>query len=336
MARRGGLLAAGVAASVVVAAATTTRAARAQDGDGAALAAAVDSGRYTVVIKHGAPYMELAVGGARGMFLVDTGANTSGIDRAWLEASGASWRPGYGTTIGGTTGALRVDTCVLERLDLGSAFFSDATFTLQRYDGFRHPLPGRPQAGLLGTDLLGRYQVAFDWPNARLELRLQGERQPPPPGHEALACAWPLNLPTVGVRVGGLGLPCRLDTGATYLTPEPRLDVNPAAVEALRARGVALEPAGSISVRGISGAERLELLRGAGQEGLVLELGPARVEDVVLVVHPTGTLAGRSYPLALAGATLLARFHRLVFDPFDHLLWVPVPEPRRGPRLGPL
>src|SRR5690606_27472678 len=118
---------------------------------------------------------------------------------------------------GGTTGALRVDTCALERFDLGTGFFRDAVFTLQSYGHFTPPRPGRPQAGLLGTDLLGRYQLTIDWPNERLEVRLRHERQPPPPGHEAVACAWPGNLPTVGVRVGGLGLPCRLDTGATYL-----------------------------------------------------------------------------------------------------------------------
>lgn len=299
-------------------------------------AAPVASGVYALVLKDGAPYMELEVGGARGLFLVDTGANTSGVDRGWLERSGARWRQGKGTTIAGTTGALSVDTCVLDRLDLGRGFFRDAVLTLQRYDGFAPPAPGRPQAGLLGTDLLARYQVWFDWPNARLELRLPGERQPPPPGHEAVACAWPINLPTVGVRLGGLGLPCRLDTGATYLTATPRLDVNQAAVDALRARGVTLVAAGSITVRGVAGPERREVLRGEGPEGLVLELGPARIEGVELVVHGSGTLAGRGYPLALAGATLLSRLHRLVFDPFDQLLWVPIPEPRRGPRLGPL
>lgn len=334
MRRRGGALAALVAASLVASQAS----APAQDGPatGRPVAAAVDSRVYALVLKDGAPYIDLRMGASSGLFLVDTGANTSGVDRAWLEESGAGWRPGRTTTVGGTTGAVRVDTCVLERLDLGAGFFRDAGFTLQSYAHFSPPVPGRPQAGLLGTDFLARYQLAFDWPNARLELRLGHERLPPPPGHEAVACAWPINLPTVGVRVGGLGLPCRLDTGATYLTRDPRLDVNPAAVEALRARGATLLPAGHITVRGVSGAERLELLRGAGEDGLVLELGPARVEHVVLVVHPSGTLASRPYPLALAGATLLARFHRLVFDPFDHLLWVPIPEPRHGPRLGPV
>jgi hypothetical protein len=296
--------------------------------------AAITSHVYELVLRRGAPYIELALGGARGLFLVDTGANTSNVDRGWLEQSGAAWRQGRATTVGGTTGAIRRDTCVIDRLDLGTAFFRDVGLTLT---GPRAPAPGatRPQVGLLGTDLLNRYQASFDWVHSRLELRLRGERRPVPPGHEPVACAYPIGLPTVGTRLSGLGLPCRLDTGATYLDQTPRLDVNVATVDALRARGVKLVPAGSITVRGISGVERLEVLAGEGPDGLVLDLGPARIERVLLVVHGRGTLAV-DYPLALASATLLARLNRLVFDPFDHLLWVPVPEPRQGERLGPL
>lgn len=296
--------------------------------------AAITSHVYELVIRRGAPYIELALGGARGLFLVDTGANTSNVDRGWLEQSGATWRQGRATTVGGTTGAVRRDTCVIDRLDLGTAFFRDVGLTLT---GPRAAPPGatRPQVGLLGTDLLNRYQASFDWVHSRLELRLRSERRPAPAGHEPVACAYPIGLPTVGTRLSGLGLPCRLDTGATYLDQTPRLDVNVATVDALRARGVKLQPAGTITVRGISGVERLEVLAGEGPDGLVLELGPARIERVQLVVHGRGTLAV-DYPLALASATLLARLNRLVFDPFDHLLWVPVPEPRQGERLGPL
>lgn len=314
---------------VTLCAALVASVARAQDP------APVSSFVRPLVLRDGAPYVELDVGGAQGLFLVDTGANTSGVDRAWLEASGAAWRPGEGTTLGGTTGALRVDTAVLGRVTLGTGFFVDAVVGLQRFDHFTPPAPGRPQAGLLGTDLLARYQVGIDWLHERLEVRLRHERRPPPPGHEAVACAFPLNLPTVGVRVGGVGFPCRLDTGATYLRGLRALDVNVAAVEALRARGVALEPAGSLRLVGIAGGERLELLCGAGEDGLVLELGPARIDHVILVVRTQGTIATR-HPLALASATLLQRLHRLVVDPFDHLLWVPVPEARTGSRVGPL
>lgn len=307
--------------------------ASAQD-DGPVTPASITSHIYELVLRRGAPYIELAVGGARGLFLVDTGANTSGIDRGWLEGSGAPWRAGKGTTVGGTTGSIKVDTCVIDRLDLGTAFFRDVGFTLHGPRGAASPTT-RPQVGLLGTDLLNRYQAHFDWVQSRLELRLRRERRALPKGLEAVACAYPIGLPTVGIRVGELGMPCRLDTGATYLDGTPRLDVNVAAVDALRARGVALVPAGSITVRGVSGVERLDLLKVDGPDGLVLELGPARIEDVVLVVHGRGTLAV-DYPLALASATLLSRLDRLVFDPFDHLLWVPVPERRHGPRLGPM
>jgi hypothetical protein len=296
--------------------------------------ARVDSGVYPLALWNGAPYIELDVGGARGYFLVDTGANTSGVDKAWLERSGGRFRPGRRSTVGGTTGPVAVESCIIDRLDLGTGFFRDAGFALQSFERFAHPAPSRPQVGLLGTDFLEAYQVAFDWPNARLTLRLASERTTPPPGHEAIACAFPIHLPTITVEVAGLSLPCRLDTGATYLRGAARLDVNEAAVEALRARGVALVERGSLTVRGVGGPERLPVL-GLADAGLAVDIGPARLDDVLLVVHRHGTLAVR-HPLSLASGTLLARLHRLIIDPFDGLVWVPIPEPRTGPRLGPL
>lgn len=299
-------------------------------------AAPVDSTTYPLVLLRGCPYAELELGGARGMFLVDTGANASGIDREWLKATGLPYRPGRSSVVGGTTGDVRLEKAVFERFALGSTTFVDATFGLNDLAHFEAPAPGRPQVGLLGTDFLHQFRLGLDLERGRMTLELRRERRPleevPGATWEPLACSFPLDHPTLDARLvapvttdgatAAMHLPCRLDTGAKYLDDEPRLDVNQAAVDALRARGVKLVKAGELHMRGISGQETLGVL---SAPGLCLELGPVTLRGVRLVVHGRGTLAAVAHPIALASANILVALRRIVIDPFDDVVWVPVP-----------
>ena len=253
------------------------------------------------------------------MFLLDTGANTSGIDGGWLKAEGIEVREGEATRVGGTTGPVQARRVILSRFDLGRGFFRDAS--LLRQDFSRFQAPGGRQAGLIGTDFLNRYRLTFDYGAERVRLELRHERGELPPGLVATTLRFPNRLPTVNVRVAGLDFPCRLDSGACYLRDDPLLDVNQAALEALKAAQIPLESAGSLQVRGVGGAETLPLWRVRGG----FALGPVELPEVTLVVHRRGTLAGKE-PLALASGTLLARFELLVLDPFDGLLWLKRPE----------
>jgi len=118
------------------------------------------------------------------------------------------------------------------------------------------------------------------------------------------------------VTIGGVTVPTRLDTGASYEDDLPYLDVNRATVSALEAAGVKLAPRGSITVAGVSGPETLPLLAAADPSApLTASFGPASIPGVVLVVHDQGTLATPE-PLALAGAKLLARLGTFTLDPF--------------------
>lgn len=294
---------------------------------------------YDVVLKNGSPFLELELGGAKGLFLLDTGANVSGVDEEWLEEQKATFRPGKASTVGGTTGSVKVESGVFDRLELGTGYFVDAVLKLQSFSHFRAPAPGRPQVGLLGTDFLNRYQVTVDFVASKATLALRHERQPLPADHEPVAVGYPLH-PTVGIRLGGVHLPCRVDTGASTLGERAYLDVNPAAVALLRRAGVALKQVGTMTLAGVSGSTKRPLLVLAGDDpedgvgGLVLALGPVEVSDVTLIVHETGTLAIDA-PQTLAGGSILRRTGRFVLDPFDHLMWVPRPPKRQGPRSGP-
>ena len=238
--------------------------------------APVESGDYPLVVFQDATYVDLAVGEARGLFLLDTGANTSGIDERWLAKSGVRGSYEDGGSVAGTTGVQRVEKVVLPRLALGSGFFLSPRFVVSDYRAFAHP-PEGAQVGLLGTDLLVNYQVSLDYAARRARLALRHERREREGRWRATALTYPLNLPTVNARLGGVDLPCRLDSGAGYTDPRPFLDGNVAALNALRAAGVTLREAGTLGVRGITGGQTLRLYEG----DLALEVGPRRIEQVV-------------------------------------------------------
>jgi hypothetical protein len=244
----------------------------------------------------------LELGGKRGLFLFDTGANTSGVDTEWLQ--GAAHRDAGTGAVTGTTGALATRRAVFDRFEIGDATFRDALFHVQSFAHFSHP-PEGPQAGLLGTDFIGGLAYTIDYRTRLIEF---GGDEP-----GGVPIEFPLNLPTAEVTLGTIKLPCRIDSGATYLDDRPFLDVNESTVRAL---GGTLRETGQIYVVGVSGPETLALLEG----NLRLTIGTATIDDVVLVVHRTGTLAVET-PLALAGAPILTRLGRLRIDPVRKRLW---------------
>jgi len=274
--------------------------------------------RQGVALLHGAPYAELTIGGVRGHFLVDTGANTSGVDQGWLYASGALHAPVGYTTVGGTTGPLSTPLVAFDRLDLGRGVLFGPVFCAQDFSGFATP-GGVRQAGLLGTDFLSSYRLDLDLAHGRMELSLFHERAPLPASLTAVPLTYPYRLPTVAARLGGVEIPCRLDSGAAYIDGRPYLDVNEAAVTAFHGAGWKTWDAGALTVSGVGGAETRRIL----WVGLPLEIGPARVENVLLVVHGRGTLANEAAPVGLIPASTLARLGRIVVDPFESALYVP-------------
>lgn len=255
-----------------------------------------------MILHHGATYVEAELCGKRGIFLFDTGANTSGVDVEWIE--GTPHRLDGSSDVGGTTGAVPVLEAVFHEFRLGPRRFRDARFLVQSFAGFTPPAEG-PQVGLIGTDYLNDFVVTIDY-DARV-VDLGGRVR----GGEPLE--YVLDMPNARVRVGGVEMRCRLDSGAAYIDDRPFLDVNRAAVEAM---DVPLVQTGEIYLAGVGGTITLPLMEG----GLTLEIAGTAIENVVLVVHDTGTLAVAE-PLALAGAPILRRLGRFTIDPARRV-WV--------------
>jgi hypothetical protein len=177
-----------------------------------------------LTVAHGSPYIDLTLSGVTGRFLLDTGANVSGVDRSWLASSGVLVRPGPSTSVGGTTGvSVAVPTVGLDRVDLGRGYFANPVFLSQDFSGFSWP-GSEPQAGLIGTDFLSSYAVTLDLAHATASFALWNERTPLGPNDAAIRLDYPLNLPTTDVTLGGLTIPCRLDSGASYQDDSPYLD----------------------------------------------------------------------------------------------------------------
>ena len=277
---------------------------------------------YDLITFRGASYVQLELGGARGVFLFDTGANGSAVDRNWVHREEIPFEPAGSVGVQGTTGSMQVARARFERLDLGTGYFLQPVFNLQDFSKFRSPEEG-PQVGLLGSDFINRYRTTIDYQGRRVRMALKHERRPL--DREAWVphtLTYRNRIPVINVNVGGLDVPCKLDTGAGTIDERPLLDCNVALVRALRAAGHELVERGSIYVVGASGPETLRLLGGPDGAPLVMRVGARTVRDLILVVHGRGTLA-IDYPIALASGSLLARLETLVIDPFDNLLWLP-------------
>jgi len=151
---------------------------------------------------------------ARALLVVDTGAETSTITPEAV-ARLKLRRDGGHATLVGVAGALQSETVRLQWLDLGGIVWPEPSLSV----GALPPFPGAepPVAGLLGADLLARYDVELDIPSRRMALySVTGCGQYPPAGETD---ALPLSrtgsgLVFVSAMVDGQPVRALLDTGA--------------------------------------------------------------------------------------------------------------------------
>ena len=99
--------------------------------------------------------------------LVDTGAETSTLAPRTVAALHLRRDPAHGRTLAGVTGNVRSDTVRLRQLALGGVVVAGAqdmaVGTLPSLEGLDPPV-----AGLLGGDVLSRFEVDLDLPAGRM------------------------------------------------------------------------------------------------------------------------------------------------------------------------
>lgn len=139
--------------------------------------------------------IELTIGERTGHFLLDTGANVSALDPEWAD------------TLTPTPAA----EVVLPKLRLADVTIERPRFRVE-------PLHSS-YIGTLGTDVLRRFVVTFDYRSSRVELVPLAEAagcRPDPAGHQPVPFMLRHGVPVVALRVGHVTLAALLDTGAWY------------------------------------------------------------------------------------------------------------------------
>ncbi len=156
--------------------------------------------------------------------LVDTGAETSTLTPRTVTALHLRRDPAHGRTLAGVTGNVRSDTVRLRQLALGGVVVAGAqdmaVGTLPSLEGLDPPV-----AGLLGGDVLSRFEVDLDLPAGRMTLYSRS----PCPDYLPWPGAAPVlfkqarpGLAVLSAQVDGRPVRALLDTGArtTLLTRE--------------------------------------------------------------------------------------------------------------------
>jgi hypothetical protein len=134
-------------------------------------------------------------GGPSGHFLLDTGANVSALEPEWAQA----------------VADVQGEAAVLPGLQLGGVSLAGARFRLETL--------AASYVGTLGTDILRRFIVTFDYGAGRVELlpiREAPRCAPDRARYEPVPFTLRHGVPLVSLRIGSVALDAPLDTGAWY------------------------------------------------------------------------------------------------------------------------
>jgi hypothetical protein len=287
------------------------------------------------------PYVQVAVDGRPGAFVIDFGADVSAITPAGF--GGVPPQP-----LPGTADRYR-------RVDFFGPW-PNARLLLQA----SAPVAGGlPQAGVIGTDFLGGHVFTLDYAGARVHRAAQGrfcgEAALRQAGFAALSTAGYYaantatlqcpsagmrgrcpNIPVLPVRIGPVTAVAQIDTGFDDTRVPHAININTAFLQALQQAGVALVPRPDIALTlstcqaGVT--ERVEawsLPRGVALEFIGAD-GSAvkRFADATLFVkHPPpaarvcGGIGIWPQPAAQLGASFFAG-DALIVDPFSARVWL--------------
>lgn len=139
--------------------------------------------------------IELTVNGVSGHFLLDTGANVSALEPDWARA----------------VTSVRGSEVTLDGLQLGGVPLLRPRFKLE-------PLAAS-YVGTLGTDILRRFLITFDYHRGHVELSPVGEhaRCTPDAGrYQPIPFSFFNAVPFIALRIGEKTIRALVDTGAWY------------------------------------------------------------------------------------------------------------------------
>lgn len=299
------------------------------------------------------PYAEAGAGKARGLFLLDYGANVSSIDLKAL--------PGIKPAAGSCGSGARADACQFDDFyfisPLGQVSLITADHSGLSLD-FR-------QAGVIGTDFLSEHAYALRYREGLLSragrgafcseaaLASAGFRPLSAAGYFAYdtaqllplsaldpAYTGPLtvpNVPAVKVRAGGAAAVAQLDTGYSDYITRHSVNINQAFFDAIKAASpgaLARRPEGdhklSTCVPGVTESVEaytlkgpLELMAADGSAAASFEPVNVFLKRTPPAAQRCGGIGTHGRPAAQLGASFMKDLGTVLFDPFSSRVWVP-------------
>jgi hypothetical protein len=269
------------------------------------------------------PIVRLTLGGVGGNFLLDTGATYSAVDAHT-----------YNVPVG-----TRVS---LWGFSLPSA--AGGAFVAEDMHGYRSPPGG--QTGRIGTDFLSLRAVELHYAAAApfaiigdtvcdpatlrdagfVEIGLPGYYAANPTHLRLGPGKW--NVPVVGLRIGPVSIPTQVDTGFDDEVEPGVLQINAAALEALRAGNVGIHPTtgpstlGCDQIRGVNEYWQVDTASVAvtTPEGQPVDAYPPPMLEVKAGKR-CGGIATFDEPFGQIGASWLHRWNTTVFDGPGERIW---------------
>ena len=163
---------------------------------------------FTIANAGKLPVVLARVNGREGVFLVDTGAMVTAIDRGFADRAGLTDRLRQaGARINGKGDG--VEFARIRDLKLGDTAFANFHALLIDLSGLENGLGAQP-AGILGANVLLTAPITLDY--AKGELRLGGDT---PAGTIALPARFKQGSPMILAEIDGRPMELLIDTGAT-------------------------------------------------------------------------------------------------------------------------
>ncbi len=273
------------------------------------------------------PYVELTADGVTGPFLLDYGATRSSLSAA---------------SFSGPDGSIRTAAISLPGIE-------KADFHLARY--YLMLQPGNGQLGVIGDDLLSQFTVQLTDNTAFLSAETCKPqaliaRGFTPVAQNGFFSSDPSksgarlpNVPVVFLRLGDARVWAQIDTGYEDFVYSRSIDINQALFDRLVGSGAKLDRVEDIDIWTCDGREHWPVYRVKDRPlGIENEQGRRIVgtDDFHLIVKSANTCGGIAdmpEPAAQLGASFLALFGEVIFDPRNATVWLGGP---RGdaPRAG--
>jgi hypothetical protein len=269
------------------------------------------------------PFANLALGGNKGNFLIDTGATQSQVDRHR-----------YGVPEGSKISLSGLPLPLVQ----GGMFVAA--------DLRPFAAPRGEELGVVGTDFLSLLSIEFHYEQPqpfaalgrkacdRTTLRRAGFIAVGLPGYyeanlSGLKRGMP-NVPVISLRIGQVTFPAQVDTGYGDNNPRGVVQVNAALMRTLRAKGVLAHsvpgPVVTVDCSGTYNYERWQIeyeeLSIVTPGGNVIASYPPPLLEVKTDAR-CGGISAFAEAFAQIGASWLSRWGKSVFDGLNSAVWIP-------------